>query len=75
MARLIPAIERELREVTIRQKHKLAEAALHQSEARYRSRAIATSQAAWTTDDRGEVLADNPSWRNLTRQSEAAIKG
>ena len=74
MARLVPAIERELREVKIRQKHKLAEAAFYQSEARYRSLAIATSQAVWTTNAQGQVVEDNPSWRSLTGQSEAAIK-
>lgn len=75
MARLIPAIERELREVKIRQQHKLAETALHQSEARYRSLTIATSQAVWTTDAQGQIVKDNLSWRVLTGQSEAASKG
>ncbi len=75
MARLVPAIERELREAEIRQKHKTAEAALRQSEARYRCLAIATSQAVWTTDAQGKIVDDFPSWRSLTGQSEAAAKG
>ncbi len=75
MARLIPAIERELREVEVRQKHKLAEAVLHQSEARYRSLTVATSQAVWTTDAKGQAIENNPSWCSLTGQSQAAIKG
>ncbi len=75
MARLIPAIERELREVEVRRKHKLVEAALHQSEARYRSLTIATSQAVWTTDAKGQFIENNFSWCSLTGQSQAAIKG
>lgn len=74
MARLVPAIERELREAKVRRNHKLAEAALRQSEARYRSLTIATSQAVWTTDALGQIVKDNLSWRVLTGQSEAASK-
>ncbi len=72
MARLVPAIERELREVKVRLQHKIAQAALRQSEARYRSLTIATSQAVWTTDALGQIVKDNLSWRVLTGQSEAA---
>lgn len=74
MARLIPAIEREMREAEIRRKHRQAEKALQQSEARYRSLAIATSAAVWTTNAQGEVVDDIPSWRALTGQSETAVK-
>jgi PAS domain S-box-containing protein len=48
--------------------------ALRQSEERYRSLVIATSQIVWTTDAQGQV-ADIPHWRNYTGQSEAEIKG
>ncbi len=75
LGRLVPAIERELREVKIRHKYKVAEAALRQNEARYRSLAIATSQAVWTADPQGQIVEDIPYWRNLTGQSTAAVKG
>lgn len=61
MARLIPAIEREIREAEIRRKHKQAEAVLRQSEARHRSLVIATSQAVWITNAQGQVVEDIPS--------------
>lgn len=75
MSRLVPAIERELREVKIRQNYRAAEAALKQNEARYRSLTVATSQAVWTANAQGQIVDDIPSWRALTGQSEAAVKG
>lgn len=75
MSRLVPAIERELGEVKIRQKYKAAEVALKQNEARYRSLTIATSQAVWTASAQGQIVEDIPSWRALTGQSESAVKG
>lgn len=54
---------------------KLTEIALEQSEKRYRSLVLATSQAVWTTDPQGQILNDNSSWRALTGQSEEQIKG
>lgn len=48
--------------------------ALQQSEERYRSLVIATSQIVWTTDAQGQVV-DMPHWRTYTGQSEAEVKG
>ncbi|WP_009630260.1 PAS domain S-box protein [Synechocystis sp. PCC 7509] len=48
--------------------------ALRQSEERYRSLVIATSQIVWTTDAQGQVV-DMPHWRNYTGQSQAEVKG
>ncbi|WGV23318.1 PAS domain S-box protein [Halotia branconii] len=56
-------------------RRKLAEIALERNERRYRSLVIATSQAIWITDINGNVVEDIPSWRNLTGQSEAEVKG
>jgi PAS domain S-box-containing protein len=75
MTRLVPAIERELREVKIRQHYRAVEAALKQNEARYRSLTLATSQAVWIASAEGQVIEDIPSWRSLTGQSEADVKG
>jgi hypothetical protein len=52
-----------------------AEEALRQSEARYRSLVMATSQIVWTTDEHGEVTSDIPSWRAFTGQTEVEIRG
>lgn len=49
--------------------HKQAEAALMKSEEQYRSLVIATSQIIWRTNADGEVVEDNPIWRNFTGQS------
>ncbi|MFN6560173.1 MAG: PAS domain S-box protein [Nostoc sp. ChiSLP01] len=52
---------------------KLAEIALEQSERRYRSLAIATSQAVWIADSNG-MPKEFSSWMALTGQTDAQIK-
>lgn len=54
--------------------HKRAEEALRQSEERYRSLTVATSQIVWTTDESGLVI-DMPQWRLYTGQTVAEVKG
>ncbi len=75
MARLIPAIEREIREAGVREKQRQTEIALRQSEARFRVLTTATSQAIWITNKQGEVCSENPSWQALTGQSASEIQG
>ena len=48
--------------------------ALQESEERYRSLVLATSQIVWTTDAEGQV-EDMPSWRAYTNQSESEVRG
>lgn len=48
--------------------------ALRESEERYRSLVVATSQIVWTTDAQGQVV-DLPAWRAYTGQSEKEVKG
>lgn len=48
--------------------------ALQESEERYRSLVVATSQIVWTTDAQGQVV-DMPTWRAYTGQSQEAVKG
>jgi PAS domain S-box-containing protein len=55
--------------------HKRAEEELRKSEERYRAFIVATAQVVWITNAGGEVVVDLPSWRELTGQSEEAIKG
>ena len=54
---------------------KRAEAALRESEERYRALALATAQMVWTTNAQGEVEKDIPAWSALTGQSEEEIRG
>ena len=54
---------------------KAAEEALRQSEERYRSLARATSQMVWTCNPQGEVITNQPDWRDYTDQSEEEILG
>ena len=53
---------------------KRAEQAVWESEQRYRSLAVATSQIVWTTDAKGDVV-DMPSWRTFTGQSQEEVAG
>ena len=48
---------------------------LRQSEARYRSLAIATAQIVWTKNPEGEVVEDMPMWRAFTGKSEEELRG
>jgi PAS domain S-box-containing protein len=54
---------------------KRAEAALRESEKRYRSYIEVTEQLGWSTIADGEVVEGIPSWRNFTGQSEEEVKG
>jgi two-component system, LuxR family, sensor kinase FixL len=54
---------------------KRAEAAVRESEERYRSLVTATAQVVWTTNAQGEVVDDCPSWRAFTGQTEQEILG
>jgi PAS domain S-box-containing protein len=48
---------------------------LRASEERYRSLVVATAQAVWLTNIAGQVVTDSPSWRALTGQSAAEMRG
>ncbi|HSU14820.1 PAS domain S-box protein [Longimicrobium sp.] len=52
-----------------------ARAGLRESEERFRVLVEATAQAVWETDDRGEVVADSPSWRAYTGQKPGEALG
>ncbi len=54
---------------------KTVEEALRQSEERYRSLGLASSQIIWTTDAQGSVASDLLAWRAFTGQSEDEIRG
>jgi PAS domain S-box-containing protein len=51
------------------------EAALRQSEQRFRALVDASAQIVWTTSGNGEVVADSPSWRAFTGQTYEQWRG
>lgn len=59
-------------EITERQR---VEEELRRGEQRYRSLVTATAQVVWITNAQGEVIADEPTWRVLTGQTEEEWKG
>jgi PAS domain S-box-containing protein len=52
-----------------------AKASLDRSEQRYRSLVLATTQVVWSTDSRGEVIEDLPTWEAFTGQSKEEVAG
>ncbi len=53
----------------------LADQELRQSEARFRSLAVATSQIIWETDGQGQVSGQMPSFQAYTGQSDEEVQG
>ncbi|MDM7914280.1 MAG: PAS domain S-box protein [Candidatus Eisenbacteria bacterium] len=60
------------RDITGRKK---VEEALRQSEERYRSLALATSQVIWSTDDQGRMVEPIPGWSRITGQEFEQMRG
>jgi PAS domain S-box-containing protein len=60
------------RDVTER---RVSERLRDESEQRFRSLVVATSQVVWTTDPTGQVVDDSPSWREFTGQTQEQRKG
>ncbi len=75
LSRLVPAIERELREAEVRRQHRQTEAALRKNEARYRSLVTATAQVIWIANAQGEFVDSLESWEQLTGFTKEALQG
>ncbi len=54
---------------------RLAERSSQQSEERYRSLVLASSQVVWSTNSVGDVVEDLPTWRKFTGQSTEEMMG
>jgi PAS domain S-box-containing protein len=59
LARLAPAVQREIKEAWTREQRKQAEAALRQSEREFRELAESIPQLVWITTDNGETIYCN----------------
>ncbi len=65
LARLLPAVERELRDAEERHKRQIAEQALQDSEARFRYLSVASPMGIFQTDLQGKCLYTNPRWQKI----------
>lgn len=75
LARLVPAIEKAVAEAEHLRFCRRTEEALRLSEERYRSLIMAIAKTVWTTDAGGQVIEDQPGWRDYTGQTGEEIRG
>ncbi|MDP2207913.1 MAG: PAS domain S-box protein [Bacteroidota bacterium] len=75
LARLVPAIEREIEEFKIRKAHKQAEEALQQSEQRYQTLALMSPVGIFCTDASGSTTYVNPRWCQISGLSAEEALG
>jgi two-component system sensor histidine kinase UhpB len=75
LARLLPAIERELREAETRRAHRRAEEALRLSEKRLRAITAALGEAVFVVDPDGLLLMMNPEAEQLFGWRESELLG
>lgn len=75
LARLAPAIERELREAALRREHRQGQEALRHSEKRLRAITAALGEAVFVTDANGCLLSMNPESERLLGWRESELAG
>lgn len=70
LARLVPAVERELREAEVRREREKVQAELRQSEERFRQLAESITEVFWMTDpDKQEMLYVSPGYEKIWGRS------
>ena len=75
LARLNPALERELREAEVRRERKRAEVALRESEMRFRSVAESANDAIISADSRGIIIFWNKGAQTIFGYAEEEVLG
>ncbi len=75
LTRLVPAVRRELREVTERREHRQADEALKESERRFRTLSEASPQGVFLHDNAGKCLYINSCGSEITGYSSAEVVG
>lgn len=72
--RLVPAIERELEELAIHRRHQAAEAALRESELRFRQLTENIGEVFWLMDARsGDIIYLSPAFEEVWEQPASAL--
>ncbi|MCE8429314.1 MAG: PAS domain S-box protein, partial [Candidatus Methanoperedens sp.] len=66
LARLVPAIGREMHEAAVRREHRQAEEALRESEARYRGLFESAKDLIFTVSQEGLITSLNPAFETIT---------
>ncbi len=75
LSRLVPAIERELEELTIHRQHRAAEMALRESEQRFRQLTENIGEVFWLLDAQsGEVIYLSPAFEDVWEQPVARMQ-
>jgi two-component system cell cycle sensor histidine kinase/response regulator CckA len=75
LARLLPAIERELRELKVREARRRAEHELRESEQRYRRIVETTNEGVWVLDTTGSTTFVNARTASLLGYSAESLVG
>ena len=75
LARLVPAVEREVREATERRKRHSAEQALQESEERFQALCASAPLAIFQTDAQGRRTYNNPLWHDISGLGEEKSLG
>lgn len=75
MTRLVPAIQRELKEASIRQQHRKTEADLAQSELRHRTLLETAADAVVVIDNQGIIDSVNPATETMLGYSKEELIG
>ena len=75
LPRLVPAIRRELADAAVRREHRRAQAALEESEARFRAWIEYSSDLVTVTDQEGHIQYESPSGEHLLGYPHGELLG
>ncbi|HLG14591.1 MAG TPA: PAS domain S-box protein [Blastocatellia bacterium] len=75
LARLVPAVNREMREAAVRRERRQALRSLHESEEKFRAFVEASSEWIWSTDQEWRFTYNNPAITNILGYSPVELFG